>query len=829
MARKFKFILSILGILILFFILQSKVSASSEIRIDSNSFPDNRFITALNEAYPAYTEDNILTSDELEKITNLDLSMQGIINLKGIEYFKNLRFLNIEVNNLTSLDLTQNTNLTTLEASNNQLLETLELPESIVNLYINFNTALQNFSIEKYKNIKLFYASDVPLNSIEISNLKELVALDISNTGIKDIEVTNNVKLEYLNVSYNKLTDLDISKNANLSTLIVNNNNLTKLILPVSNKNNTTVKFYEQEVKNGYEIKWYVNDKLISPNEKVYMNGQVLLATIEAKSYKVIYNANGGKGSMPNQETNFENNISLRQNAFTRTGYEFIGWALSSKGENIAYGDKAEITLSEYPNNGKITLYAIWKPIKYSVEFIDNSVVNNMENLLYGQTYKLPVYNQLREGYIFKGWTTKSGSQVAQYGKNSSISNLTSENGKTIRLYAVWEKQSYVVYFNIDGKTQSNSIQYGEYVKKPINPTKTGYSFLGWYNSKTNTEYDFSKEVTSSFTLVAKWKVNTYTIIFDGNQSKQNMTSITLNYDQSYTLPENNFQKAGYKFKGWALSNKGNVKYVNGATIKNLTSKNGDAIVLYAQWEKIKKNFSIGAYNVSTTYNGKAHTIKLNNVPSGSTILYRTSKNGKWISTKPTRINVGITTVYYKITHPDHVTLEGSKKITITSKNIKNLNISNISDKTYTGKQIKPDIIVKDGKTVLKSGTNYTITYGSNKNTGKGYVKITGKGNYTGSITKYFYIIPKVPTLTFSAGKGSISVTAKSTGVSGYEILYSNSRNGKYTTIRTTSSKRVISKLRRNKNYYIKVRAYKVIDGKRVYSNFSSIRVVKVK
>ena len=72
-------------------------------------------------------------------------------------------------------------------------------------------------------------------------------------------------------------------------------------------------------------------------------------------------------------------------------------------------------------------------------------------------------------------------------------------------------------------------------------------------------------------------------------------------------------------------------------------------------------------------------------------------------------------------------------------------------------------------------------------------------------------------------------MTAKSTGVSGYEILYSNSRNGKYTTIRTTSSKRVISKLRRNKNYYIKVRAYKVIDGKRVYSNFSSIRVVKVK
>ena len=301
-------------------------------------------------------------------------------------------------------------------------------------------------------------------------------------------------------------------------------------------------------------------------------------------------------------------------------------------------------------------------------------------------------------------------------------------------------------------------------------------------------------------------------------------------YGKIYRLSSNRFQREGYTFKGWSLKQGSQiVNYTNQSSFSNLTNKDGETIVLYAQWEKIKKNFSIRTSGVSVIYNGKAHTISLNNIPTGSIIYYRTSQNGTWSKTKPTRTSVGSTTVYYKVTNEDYVTVEGSAKITITSKNIKNLSISSISNKTYTGKQIKPSVTVKDGKTVLKNGTHYSISYGTNKNTGKGYVKITGKGNYTGTITKYFFIIPKTPSVSISAGRGSISITAKSTGVSGYEIFYSTSRNGKYKTIRTTNSKRTISKLTRRKNYYIKVRAYKIIDGKRVYSNFSSVRVIKVK
>ncbi|MBO9606155.1 MAG: S-layer homology domain-containing protein [Paenibacillaceae bacterium] len=71
--------------------------------------------------------------------------------------------------------------------------------------------------------------------------------------------------------------------------------------------------------------------------------------------------------------------------------------------------------------------------------------------------------------------------------------------------------------------------------------------------------------------------------------------------------------------------------------------------------------------------------------------------------------------------------------------------VGSISSQTYTGSQITPAITVMDGSSVLTSGTDYTATYGANKNAGTdaGSVSITGKGNYTGTVTKNFTINPK--------------------------------------------------------------------------------------
>ncbi len=165
-----------------------------------------------------------------------------------------------------------------------------------------------------------------------------------------------------------------------------------------------------------------------------------------------------------------------------------------------------------------------------------------------------------------------------------------------------------------------------------------------------------------------------------------------------------------------------------------------------------------------------------------------------------------------------------------SKKNVSKLKYSTVSNKTYTGKAIKPGITVKDGSKTLKNGKDYTLTYSANKNPGKATITIKGKGNYTGSVKKTFNIVPKAPSLKVASSKKSAKVTTKSTGANGYIIEYSLKKNmsgKKSVTITKTSG--TIKKLTSKKTYYIRVRAYKTIGGKKYYSPYSSVKSVKVK
>lgn len=833
MIKKAKFILTTISIFLLLMILQmpKTVFASEGVSFNKFNFPDAKFREAIEMAYPNYTKDGILSLDEISKIISLDVSENGITDLTGIEHFISLKYLNVSVNNLKKLDLSKNVLLNTIEASNNQLLESIELPKNIENIYINFNYNLKGFNISIFEKLKNFYGADVKLDNVDLTNLTNLIALDVSNTNLNQIDVSKNIKLEYLNVSENNLVELNIRNNINLVTVDAVNNKLNKIELPNSIRNESEIEFYAQQVQAGYEVIWYENGKLINGNTKLSIDGQTLTSKTEAKLYSIIFNANGGIGSMSSQMVKFDEKANLTKNNFTRTGYTFEGWALESNSE-IKYLDKEEFKLDKYPSNGKITLYAVWKPIKYTLQFDANGGIGSMdkmENIFYGTSFKLLANKFTKEGYTFLGWTNSKSSSIIRYFDKQNVSNLTSIDGKSIILYAVWEKNEYNIKFNIDGKITSTKVSHGDKISVPKNPTKTGYTFIGWYDEKTNEKYDFNKDVTVGVSLIAKWKINSYNVVLSGNgNTRNNMNKITLKYDQIFTLPANTYIKDGYEFIGWSLSPNGVVVYSNRSSIKNLSSKDNDTVTLYAQWKFIKKDFNIKVENKNIIYNGKAQTISLRNIPEGSKIEYRTSKDGKWTTVKPTRTTVGTTIVYYRITNPNYNTIEGSGTIKINAKQMKNLSISNIGNKTYTGKQIKPSVTVKDGKTTLKSGTNYTVSYGTNKSTGKAYVKITGKGNYTGTITKYFNIVPKTPTVSISNGKESLIITAKASGASGYEISYATSKNGKYKVVTANSQRRTINKLTRGRNYYVKVRAYKIIDGKKVYSGYSSVKVIRV-
>lgn len=171
-----------------------------------------------------------------------------------------------------------------------------------------------------------------------------------------------------------------------------------------------------------------------------------------------------------------------------------------------------------------------------------------------------------------------------------------------------------------------------------------------------------------------------------------------------------------------------------------------------------------------------------------------------------------------------------------TKANKSNTKITGISNKVYTGKNIKPNVkVVFLGKRLVKN-KDYTLKYSSNKKVGKASVKITFIGDYTGTITKNFNIKPKSTKITkITAGKKNIQIkwSKRKAQVSGYQVYYSTSKkfnSKKVVNIKSNkTTKKTIKKLKSNKKYYVKIRTYKVVRGKKYYSEWSKVKSIKVK
>ncbi|MBR6336710.1 MAG: cellulase family glycosylhydrolase, partial [Ruminococcus sp.] len=162
-----------------------------------------------------------------------------------------------------------------------------------------------------------------------------------------------------------------------------------------------------------------------------------------------------------------------------------------------------------------------------------------------------------------------------------------------------------------------------------------------------------------------------------------------------------------------------------------------------------------------------------------------------------------------------------SKSFTITKKSISSLKPAAAAAKyAYTGKAITPDVVIKNGSTKLKKGTDYTLSYKANKAIGKATVTVKGKGNYTGSTKCSFQIVPKkvtgVKAAATSKTAGKLSWT-KTGNASGYRVYLYNTKTKKYEKLKTISSNATVSYkltgLKAGGSYKYKVRAYKKVKG----------------
>ena len=221
---------------------------SAGVTIDNTNFPDANFRTVVKKFDT--NQDSSLSDTEIAAVKKINCSNKGITNLKGIEYFTLLNILWCTDNQLTALDVSENTaltklnccfnKLTSLDVSKNTALTILECNANrLTALDVSKNTALTelNCSVNKLtsldvsKNTALteLYCNDNQLTSLDVSKNTALISLSCVCNQLTALDVSKNTALTKLNCSINKLTALDVSKNTALTKLNCSINKLTAL------------------------------------------------------------------------------------------------------------------------------------------------------------------------------------------------------------------------------------------------------------------------------------------------------------------------------------------------------------------------------------------------------------------------------------------------------------------------------------------------------------------------------------------------------------------------------------------------------------------------
>jgi uncharacterized repeat protein (TIGR02543 family) len=233
----------------------------------------------------------------------------------------------------------------------------------------------------------------------------------------------------------------------------------------------------------------------------------------------------------------------------------------------------------------------------------------------------------VKTGYTFNVWNTAAnGSGINQAALSTFIMSTAN-----VTLYAQWTINSYTVTFNSQGGSAVNTqtVEHGGKVTEPIDPTKTGHTFGGWYKESGCTNaWDFDSDtVTADVTLFAKWTINTYTVTYDGNGSTGGTvpvdSSSPYEYEATVTVLGNTgiLVKTGYTFNVWnTAANGSGTSQAAGSTFIMGTAD----VTLFAKW-------TINTYTV--TFNSQG----------GSAVASQTVAHGGTVTkpTDPTKADYG--------------------------------------------------------------------------------------------------------------------------------------------------------------------------------------------
>ena len=238
----------------------------------------------------------------------------------------------------------------------------------------------------------------------------------------------------------------------------------------------------------------------------------------------------------------------------------------------------------------------------------------------------------------------------------------------------------------------------------------------------------------------------------------------------------------------------------------------------------------------TVTYSGRAQTPAVT-IRDGS---YKLKKGEDYTATYKNNTDAGTASVIIKGTGK----YKGSTtcKFLISKKKVSTCTFTIPKARVYTGSKLTPAITVKEGTKTLKKGTDYTVAYSNNINVGKATIKITGKGNYTGTATKTFKINPRgtsikkvtAGTKAFTTAWTPQNTKMKTSYITGYQIQYSTSSsfasgNKIVTATKYSTSMKTVKSLAKGKKYYVRIRTYKTVGGVKYYSSWSASKAVTTK
>lgn len=329
----------------------------------------------------------------------------------------------------------------------------------------------------------------------------------------------------------------------------------------------------------------------------------VTLYAVWMKQYTILFEPNGGSGAMGDLVLDEGVETSLPACSFAPPdGKKFATWKASNElGE---YKDGA--TLKYDSNNSRwsgncVTFYAQWTAIQYKIAFHANGGRGTMSEMpiVYGGLVTLRKCEFYRWGYLFEGWAKTENGPVV-YRDNEKVDDLTTEDGKTIDLYARWKPINYFIRFDANGGVGgSMGVMACEYDKSYTltknTYTREGSDFLGWStNGSTSVAFEdganfsnLSTVANSTNVLRAVWSNYPYQIAFDGNGGDGEISNISCEYGTVYQLPSNAFTRIGYIFTGWATNATTAAVYAEGAAVSNLTLKVDETVRFYAAWRPI--------------------------------------------------------------------------------------------------------------------------------------------------------------------------------------------------------------------------------------------------